>query len=71
MDELVTMKSHDWEASPAWKGTAELVLHDSPTEELTAIAPLELIGAYYRSVAASWREGTMLRSNRADRGDGT
>ena len=71
MDELVTMKSHDWEASPAWKGTAELVLHDSPTEELTAIAPIELIGAYYRSVAASWREGTMLRSNRGDRGDGT
>ena len=71
MDELVTMKSYDWEASPAWKGTAELVLHDSPTEELTAIAPIELIGAYYRSVAASWREGTMLRSNRADRGDGT
>src|SRR3989442_8505440 len=41
MDELVTMKSYDWEAPPVWKGTAELVLHDSRPEELTAIAPLE------------------------------
>jgi hypothetical protein len=58
------MKSYDWDGSPIWQGVAELVLHDSPTEELGRIAPTEMIGAYYRSVAASWREGTMLEAGR-------
>jgi hypothetical protein len=65
MNELVTMKSYDWDGSPIWQGVAELVLHDSPTEELARIAPMEMIGAYYRSVAASWREGTVLDAGQA------
>jgi len=64
LDELVTMKSYDWEASPIVQGDAELVFHDSPTEELTRIAPVEMIGAYYRSVASSWQEGTLLATGR-------
>jgi acetoacetate decarboxylase len=60
LDELVTMKSYDWEASPIVQGEAELVFHDSPTEELMRIAPGEMIGAYYRSVASSWGGGTRL-----------
>src|SRR3989442_8112891 len=65
MDELVTMKSYDWDGTPIWQGQAELALHDSPSEELARIAPKEMIGAYYRSVAASWREGTMLDAGHA------
>jgi len=60
MDELVTMKSFDAEATEVWQGEAELRFFDSPTEELGRIAPREMIGAYYRSVGVSWREGTRL-----------
>ena len=70
MDELVTMKSYDWDATPTWQGDAELIFHDSPTEELTRIEPREMIGAYYRSVAASWREGTNLRAERKTKRSG-
>jgi acetoacetate decarboxylase len=60
MDELVTMKSYDAEATEVWRGDAELTFFDSPTEELRRIEPRETIGAYYRSVGVSWREGTRL-----------
>lgn len=60
MNELVTMKSYDAEVSDVWGGDAELRFFDSPTEELARIAPREMIGAYYRSVGVTWREGTRL-----------
>jgi hypothetical protein len=60
MDELVTMKSFDWEGSEVWQGEADLTFGDSPVEELTSIAPREMIGAYYRSVGVSWGGGTLL-----------
>jgi enduracididine biosynthesis enzyme MppR len=60
MDELVTMKSYDWEGSEIWRGDAELTFYDSPVEELTRIAPREVIGGYYRSVGVSWEGGTRL-----------
>ena len=60
MDELVTMKSYDAESSEIWQGDAELRFSPSPTEELEPIAPQEMIGAYYRSVGVTWREGTRL-----------
>src|SRR5919201_6956807 len=41
MDEIVTMKSYDWEGSDVWGGEAELTLGDSPVEELASIAPRE------------------------------
>ena len=60
MDELVTMRSRDVEVSPAWTGEAELAFHDSPVEELGAIAPREMIAGYWRSVGATWDGGTRL-----------
>ncbi len=60
MDELVTMKSFDWEGSEVWQGEADLTFGDSPVEELTSIAPREMIGAYYRSVGVSWAGGSRL-----------
>ncbi|HVH52647.1 MAG TPA: acetoacetate decarboxylase family protein [Actinomycetota bacterium] len=60
MDELVTMKSFDWEGSEVWQGQAELTFGESPVEELTSIKPREMIGAYYRSVGVSWGGGTRL-----------
>jgi hypothetical protein len=60
MDELVTMKSLDWEGSEVWQGQAELIFGESPVEELTSIKPREMIGAYYRSVGVSWAGGSRL-----------
>lgn len=60
MDELVTMRSFDWEGSEVWAGEAELTYLPSPVEELEHIAPREMLGAYVRSVGVSWREGTRL-----------
>ncbi len=59
MDELVTMKSFDWEGSEVWQGEAELTFGESPVEELTSIAPREMIGGVLpergRHVAAAGR----------------
>ncbi|MFQ5967358.1 MAG: acetoacetate decarboxylase family protein [Acidimicrobiia bacterium] len=60
MHELVTMRGYDAEAGPAYTGEAEIELHASPVEELTALEPRDMIGGYWRSVATSWREGTTL-----------
>jgi len=62
LDELVTMKSYDWEGSEIWGGDAELVFYRSPVEELDRLRPLEMIGGYHRSVGVSWGEGTVLAS---------
>ena len=60
MDELVTMKSYDWEGSPVWGGTAELTFGPSPVEELETLAPAEVIAGYWRSVGVTWGIGTRL-----------
>jgi hypothetical protein len=60
LNELITMRGYDSEVSPTWQGTAEIELFPSPTEELDALAPREMIGAYYRSVGFSWNGGTLL-----------
>jgi acetoacetate decarboxylase len=61
VDELVLIRSQDVEAGPAWTGEAELRFHPSPTEELDRIAPREVIAGYYRSVGATFVQGTLLR----------
>jgi acetoacetate decarboxylase len=58
--ELVTMRGRDVELSEAWTGTAELEMFDSPTEELSSIAPRELLGGYWRSVGTTFAGGTTL-----------
>jgi hypothetical protein len=60
MDELVTMKSYDWEGSEVWTGDAEIAFGSSPTEELESLAPAEMIAGYWRSVGVTWGIGTRL-----------
>jgi hypothetical protein len=62
LDELVTMKSFDWEGSQIWTGEAEVTFSDSPVEELTRLSPVEMIGGYFRSIGVTWGEGTVLAS---------
>jgi acetoacetate decarboxylase len=66
MDEIVTMRGYDADLSPVWGGDSELHLFESPTEELTALAPREMIGSYYRSVGVSWNGGTLLEDARSE-----
>ena len=60
LHELVTMRGYDTELGPAFRGEANLAVFDSPTEELTRLAPREMIGGYWRSVGTSWNGGTTL-----------
>jgi hypothetical protein len=61
LDELVTMRGYDGETGDVWGGGAELELFDSPSEELSLLAPEEIIGGYYHRVGVSWNGGTTLR----------
>lgn len=61
MDELVTMRGFDGEVSDVWGGEAEVELHASPSDELSLLEPLEVIGGYYHRVGVSWKGGTTLR----------
>jgi hypothetical protein len=60
MDEVVTMSGVDVELGPVYAGAATLELFDSPTEELTSLAPIEMIGGYFRSVGTTFAGGTTL-----------
>ena len=60
MDELISVGGYDFESSEIWTGDVELNMFDSPTEEFTRLAPREILGGYYRSVAFSWRQGKTL-----------
>lgn len=62
MDELVTMRGYDGEVADVWAGDVSIELFDSPTEELSLLRPVELIGGYFHRVGVSWRGGTTLRS---------
>jgi acetoacetate decarboxylase len=57
LDELVVLRSQDVEVGPAYTGSFELELHDAPGEELTSLAPVEPIAAYWRQVAATFVGG--------------
>lgn len=58
--EIVTMRGTDVELGPAYRGDASLELFESPTEELTRLAPAEMLGAYWRSVGTTFPGGTTL-----------
>lgn len=62
LSELVTMRGVDLELSDAWRGRASVQLFASPTEELMALEPREMIAGYWRSVGVSWDGGTTLES---------
>ena len=61
LDELVTMQGFDAEVADVWAADADLLLGESPFEELDVLAPAEILGGYYHRVATSWREGATLR----------
>jgi acetoacetate decarboxylase len=58
--EVVTMSGVDVELGPAFAGSATLTLFDSPTEELASLAPLEVLGGYFRSVGTTFAGGRTL-----------
>jgi hypothetical protein len=61
LDEVVTMTGYDADLGPAWAGTAELALADSPWDELATLLPVrEVLGGYYRQIGVSWNGGTTL-----------
>jgi hypothetical protein len=60
LNELVTMSGFDADIGPCYSGDATLSLYESPVEELTRIAPIEMIGGFWREVGTSWRAGTTL-----------
>ena len=60
LDELVTMRGYDADLGPVYCGDAELQLPECPTEELHRLAPVEMIGGYYRQVGMSMASGTTL-----------
>ncbi|WP_394824213.1 acetoacetate decarboxylase family protein [Pendulispora albinea] len=66
MKELVTMKGRDVELGPAWTGGAELNVFSSPTEELSALGPREMIAGYFRSVGVTFEGGTTLDAARGE-----
>jgi acetoacetate decarboxylase len=61
LDEVVTMSGVDLDLGPVWGGQATLELFESPSEELSRMAPLEIIGGYFRSVGTTFAGGTTLR----------
>jgi len=58
--EVVTMSGVDLDLGPAYVGEATLTLFDSPTEELASLAPLEILGGYFRSVGSTFAGGRTL-----------
>ncbi len=63
LDELVTMRGFDVDVGPVYAGDAELDIFDNPTEELTRLAPIEIIGGFYRQVGNSMAGGTTVQAH--------
>jgi len=63
LDEVVTMSGTDLDLGPVWGGEATLELFDSPSEEVQRLAPVEILGGYFRSVGTTFAGGTTLVSN--------
>lgn len=62
LSDLVTMRGRDVELGQAWVGAAEVELFDSPVEELTDLAPEEVLGGYWRSVGTTFAGGETVVS---------
>jgi len=60
--EVVTMSGVDVELGPVFAGSATLDLFDAPTEELTLLAPDEILGGYFRTVGTTFTGGRTLHS---------
>jgi acetoacetate decarboxylase len=62
LNEVVTMSGVDLDLGAVYGGVATLELFDSPSEELTSIAPREIIGGYFRSVGTTFNGGSTLEA---------
>jgi acetoacetate decarboxylase len=60
LSEVVTMSGIDVELGPAYGGAATVELFDSPNEELSSLAPREILGGYFRSVGTTFNGGVTL-----------
>ncbi|MGH3732903.1 MAG: acetoacetate decarboxylase family protein [Acidimicrobiales bacterium] len=60
LSEVVTMSVVNVDVGPAYAGAATLELFDSPSEELVTLAPVEILGGYFRSVGTTFNGGTTL-----------
>jgi acetoacetate decarboxylase len=60
LSEVVTMAGVNVDLGPAYGGSATLELFDSPSEELASLAPIEILGGYFRSVGTTFNGGTTL-----------
>ena len=60
LSEVVTMSGVNVELGPVYGGSATLDLFDSPVEELTRLAPEEMLGGYFRSVGTTFAGGRTL-----------
>jgi acetoacetate decarboxylase len=60
LNELIESGGASFEGGQAWRGTADLALYDSPTEELSRLEVREPIAAYFRQVGVVWNGGTRL-----------
>ena len=60
LHEVVTMRGRDVDLGPAFVGDATLDVFDAPTEELSSLAPREIIAGYFRSVGTTFAGGTTL-----------
>ena len=60
LHELVAVASEEVELGPAFTGTAALRVFPSPTEELAALAPREMLGGFWRRVGFTFRGGRTL-----------
>jgi acetoacetate decarboxylase len=57
LDELITMRRFAIERDGFWVGDATLNLYESPMEELGLLAPVEILGASYGTLASTWNGG--------------
>ena len=60
LEETVAVASEDVELGTAYTGTAALRVFPSPTEELVALAPREVLGGFWRRVGFTFRGGRTL-----------
>ncbi|MHB2027979.1 MAG: acetoacetate decarboxylase family protein [Acidimicrobiales bacterium] len=58
--EVVTMSGVNLDLGPAYAGSATLDLFDSPNEELSSLAPREILGGYFRSLGTTFNGGVTL-----------
>lgn len=63
LEELVTGGSTDQQVHGTWSGTAELAFFDSPYDELTELAPVEVLGGYRFTFAETITGGRILSRN--------